>query len=885
MPRMRSVILGISGPYHELAACLLVDGKVACMVEEERLSRVRHSKSARIDNAAEWPKLAVESCLRDAGLGFADIDHIAYPFVPSERLRNIGSDEDPLPNDWSSEAGERRFVADILSVEDTLRSYGGPGARFRFHFVPHHLAHAASAFLPSPFAAAAVLTLDGIGEWDTTWLGAGRDDDLQAIQTLEYPHSLGFLWEVVSTSLGFGPYGATKVMGLAAWGDKSRYARTLSELLTLHDDGTFRIDGRALRFRSRGPSWVERLCPEAVVSPSQPRGQASADLAAALQHRTEEVLFHVARWLREATGLPKLCMAGGVALNCAANGRLARSGIFDELFVQPAANDAGTALGAALLLHHRMRPGSPRWRQLTARLGPKHTKEEIEAALSRSPLAWRHVADPAAEAAERLARGEVVGIYRSDRGEVGPRALGGRSMVADPRDRAQRQRLNRTIKRREDFRPFGPAVLAEKAEDWLDVPAAARPLLPFMLAAVDVKPGLAERIPAVVHQDGTTRPQLCSADGSPWRKLVEQFYLRTGVPMVLNTSLNVQEPICETPAEALRLVQQCGLSALLLDDVLVVAAGEPAVMAAPSAALRFEPTRDRTGVRLALVFGNEAKDGVCPFYRRDECSHCDIGAGEGQAVDAGSHLLRWQWFAHHYRNELPTVSHLVLYNSGSLLNPKEMSPEALEKLCANAAKLPALRMLSLDTRELFVRRERLSALRSRLPQQVQLRVILGLESADEEVRLIYLNKRMPTEKVEEAAAELAASGGGTGLWLSLLFAPPGRRGEAAISDLLDGVRYGVGLAARHKLPLDFNIHPFYPSRRSLRAHPDHPRADLHLLKQALAAAQNELAELGSEASLFVGWQDEQHDQRQDLRLDERALRREQVREGEGEAAD
>ena len=885
MPVMRSVILGISGPYHELAACLLVDGNVACMIEEERLSRVRHSKAARIDNAAEWPKLAVTACLRDAGLGFADIDHIAYPFIPSERLHNIGKDPDPEPDGFGSEPGERRFVADVLSIEDALRQAGGPSARFRFHYMPHHLAHAASAFLPSPFAEAAVLAVDGIGEYDTTWLGLGIGDDLQMIKTLAYPHSLGFLWEMVSEALGFGPYGATKVMGLAAYGDPQRYAQRLASIIRLGDEGTFVVDHDALRFRCRGPSWVARVLPEAEVTSMQARGQASADLAAALQAQTETVLIHLARFLKRTTNQDRLCLAGGVALNCAANGRLAREGIFAELFAQPAANDAGTALGAAMWLYHRMHAEKPRFTLTTARLGPVHTAEEIAAAVAASSLPWRRVPDPAAEAAERLARGEICGFYRSERAEVGPRALGGRSLLADPRDRASRERINQSVKRRESFRPFGPAVMAEHADDWLCIPPAARPLLPFMLAAVPVRPAQADRILAVVHADGTTRPQLVLPDGSVWRALLEQFYLRTGVPMVLNTSLNVQEPIVETPEQALRLVAECGLDALLLDDVLVVAKSEPSLAEAPAAALRFEPTQDRFGMRLSLVFGNEAKDGVCPFYRRDECSHCDIGAGEEKAATADSHAQRWNFFAHHYRRELPQVNHLVLYNSGSLLNPKEMSPLALGALCDEAAKLPSLRMLSLDTRELFVQRDRLSALRSRLPAQVSLRIILGLESADEEVRLIYLNKRMPTPAIEQAVAELAASGDNVGLWLSLVFAPPGRRGEAAVTDLVEGIRYGVALAQRHRLPVDFNIHPFYPSKRSLRAHPDHPRADVAQLQLALSAAQTELADLGSDASLFVGWQDEQHDQRQDLRLAELALRGNKEREAEGSAAD
>lgn len=883
MPHMRSVILGLSGPYHELAACLLVDGQVACMVEEERLSRTRHGKAARIDNAQEWPERAAAACLADAGLTWADVDHVTYPFVPTERLRNIGSDERPVPSSWSSEDGERRFVADVLSVESQVKHAASPQARFGFHFVPHHLSHAASAYLPSPFESAAILAVDGIGEYDTTWLGHGVQDTLAEKKTLSYPHSLGLLWEVVAEALGFGPYGATKVMGLAAYGDPGRYAALLAGVLSLGEEGSFAVDGSRLRFRDEGPCWVAREAAAALVTATTPLSQAGADLAAALQQRTEEVLLHTARWQKRTTGERALCLAGGVALNCAANGRLARDSGFDAIFAQPAANDAGTALGAALLLYHRMRPGATRWRQTTARLGPVRTEHEVQSALAHSPLRSQRVSDPAEEAAERLARGEVVGWYSSQRGEAGPRALGGRSMLADPRRAELRDHLNLHIKRRESFRPFGPALLAELATDWLIVPKAAAPLLPFMLAAVPVQPTQAARIPAVLHQDGSTRPQLVRADGSRWRQLIERFYLRSGVPMVLNTSLNVQEPICETAEEALRLVAECGLDALMVDDHVVVAASEPAFSHAPQAALRFEPVQDRYGKRLALVFGNEAKDGQCPFYRRKECSHCDIGAGEGQAVDALAHAQRLAWFAYHYRRELPEVTHLVLYNSGSLLNPREMSPSALRTICDWAARLPALRMLSLDTRELFVNRQRLRELRQRLPDQVALRVILGLESADDEVRLGLLNKRMSRAAVERAVHEVAQSGTNVGLWVSLVFGPPGRPGPAAISDLLTGIHMAVELAEAHRLPLDFNIHPFYPSRRSLLAHPEHPRADLALLDEALALAQAELTARGSSASLFVGWQDEQHDQHQAVRLIERAERSEE-RAASGRAA-
>lgn len=869
MPSMRSVILGLSGPYHESAACLLVDGKVACMVEEERLVRIRHGKPARIDNAGNWPKHAVESCLQDANLSFRDVDHVVYPFLPNERLRNIGCDSKPVQGDWGSPAGEHRFVNDILAIESVIRSHS-VGARFEFHFVPHHLAHAASAFFPSPFEQAAVLTVDGIGEFDTTWLGQGGSDSLCPHRTLHYPHSLGFLWEVVSDALGFGPTGATKVMGLAAYGDRSRYQSVLSGLVTLPAPGAFAVDGEALAFRAPGPNWVARVVPEALATQNQPLGQASADLAAALQHRTEEVLLHLARWLRQKTGCRQLCLAGGVALNCAANGRLAQAAVFDELFVQPAAHDAGTALGAALLFYHRT--PKPRWRMTTARLGPRQPIEAAKQAARLSGLPWRMVQSCADEAAERLARGQTVGIYRTDRCEVGPRALGGRSLLADPRHRTMRDHINLAVKHREPFRPFGPAVLAEHAEDFFQIPPASRPLLPFMLAAVPVKPDRVSGIAAVVHRDHTTRPQLVQADGSAYRALIERFYERTGVPMVLNTSLNVQEPIVETPDQAVRLVSQCGLDAVLLDDILVVGPAETMLDAAPAAERRFEPTLDRYGKRLALVFGNENRDGACPFWQQRQCNHCDIGRGEGQSVQPKEHARRLAWFAHHYRQDVPTVEHLLFYNSGSVLNPKEMSPWALETLCEQVASWPALRMLSIETREAFVQTKRLRPLLARLGPKVALRVVLGLESADDEVRLVHLAKRMPAGAVEHAARELAACDGPVGLWLNLVFAPPGRTGQAAETDLLAGIRFGVALSQKYGLPLDFNIHPFYPSQRSVQAFPSHPRADSSALKEAVASAQALLNELGSGASLFIGWQDERHDQQPTRRFSELANR-------------
>ncbi len=875
-----SVILGLNGPYHELSACLVVDGAVQCFLEEERLTRRRHAKDARIDNGHEWPVGAAEACLHHAGLHWPDVDEVAYAFVPEDRLRNVGIDPDPVPGGWGPPEGERRFAADVRSVEGRVRAHAGPDARFAWTWMPHHLAHAASAYLPSPFEESAVLSLDGIGELVTTWMGAGRGDRLEPLWTLAYPHSLGLLWETVSQALGLGAYGATKVMGLAAHGDPARYRTLFRDLVRLDRPGVFHLPLERLRFRSTGPGWGEREVPEAVRRDGEPFVPAHADLAAALQERTQEAVLHLARRLREATGSPRLCLAGGVALNCAANGFLAREGPFEAIFAQPAANDAGTAMGVALAAYHARRPGSPRWCMTTAQLGPTLPADARAQALAGAGLPHFEVADAAEEAAERLARGEVVGWYEG-RSEAGPRALGGRSLLADPRRAEIKDHLNLRVKHREPFRPFGPAVLAEEADRWFEIPPAARPMLPYMLAAVRVRPGLRDRIPAVVHADGTSRLQLVPPDGSGYRRLLERFFERTGVPMVLNTSLNVREPIVHRPEEALRLLREHPIDALLLDGRLVVRVDEADAGAAPPARERFEPADDAVGPRLALVFGNEFAGGECPYWRAGECLHCDIGAGEGAPAGVDGQRRRLGWFARHYARELPGVAHLVVYNSGSVLNPKEMSPGVLREIVTWGVGLPGIRMISLDTREAFVRRELLAPLRAALPARVELRAILGLESADDEVRLTLLRKRMPCEAVERALAELAAAGPGTGAWLNAVFQPPGRVGAAAVADFVGTVRWGLEAGRRAGVRVDFNVHPFYPSKRSRAAYPEHPRADAVRLAEAMDAAREEIAKAGSGAVLFVGHQVEGHDQEPEARFAE-VRRRVGAEEAEGE---
>lgn len=561
------LILGINSAYHETAAALLDRGELVAFVEEERINRRKHGKPADVGNPDELPFAAIQECLRIAGTSFDDIDLIGYSFDQAGRRANIGVDSFVTPGSWGTVAGEERFHEALMRVPMKLQTLGKKPVEPRFRWVPHHQAHAGSAFLASPFERAVVMTIDGIGEFDSLLVWLGEGSRLKPLFRLPYPHSLGFLWEKICRFLGFSEYDACKVMGLSSYGNRLRLAAEFSQIAQLHEDGTFRLSLDHLRFRAENFDGLSPLFGPPRL-PGEQILERHQDLAAALQAFTEEVMMSMAVRARRETGSKHLTLSGGVALNCVANARLEREAGYDRLFVQPAANDAGTALGAALILWTEECGRERIFVQRHPYYGPHYSSAECEHAAVERGLTVERLDKPEETVAALVADGKVVGWFQG-RMEMGPRALGNRTLLADPRRHDMRDLLNQKVKHREAFRPFAPSVLAEKAPEWFDMPCRTDST-DFMLFAYPARPGKREQIPAVVHVDGTSRIQTVQASHAPrYHALISAFERLTGVPMVLNTSFNDSEPIVMSPTHAINTFLKTGIDAVMLEGLLV----------------------------------------------------------------------------------------------------------------------------------------------------------------------------------------------------------------------------------------------------------------------------------------------------------------------------
>jgi carbamoyltransferase len=567
--------LGINAAFHDPAACLVADGRVLAAAEEERFNHVKHGKRPIPFTAWEQPYHAVDFCLRQAGIRLTDVDHVAYSFDPAlllGRRRDAESVPIPLrPGPQPAPEGfdgpwDPLFLASITNAPGLLvdgvphhlraRFKGArPDGPYRWHWVPHHLAHAASAFHPSPFRRAAVLTLDGRGEKATTGYAVGEGNNLEWLGQVHVPHSLGMLYERVTEYLGFlHSSDEYKVMALASFG-RPRFVREFRDVVRLGPRGQYTI----------GPPRLEER-----FGPARERGgeldQRHYDVAHSLQVVLEETVLEIARWLHGESGCDDCCLAGGVALNCVMNARLRDRGPFRRLWVQPAAGDAGTALGAALWVDARDRGGDGRpYHMDHALLGPGYGDDEIEEFLRWTQVPYRRLADVAEETAALLVEDKVIGWFQG-RMEFGPRALGARSILASPIHAHMQARLN-DIKDREDFRPVAPVVLEEEAANWF----VGGGVSPFMLFVFDVQPDKAERIPAVRHVDGTARIQTVNREQHPlYYDLLKAFHRRTGVPVLVNTSFNTRgEPIVCTPRDAVESFWTSPLDALVIGSFLL----------------------------------------------------------------------------------------------------------------------------------------------------------------------------------------------------------------------------------------------------------------------------------------------------------------------------
>ena len=586
--------LGINAAFHDSAAVLVRDGVVLAASEEERFTRIRHAKRPMPLTAWELPFHAIDDCLRQGGARLVDVDHVAYSYDPQHLLQGrapVDRIRLPLRATVRSAAERERpwdalFAAYVADAPAQLAD-GAPhhlcarfaGARadgpYRFHFVGHQLCHQASAFLACPFDSCAVLTLGGRGEQGTTSYGVYENQRYAALGEVCAPHSLGLLYEQVTQHLGFlHASDESRVMALAALGSP-RYLQVLRQHVQLLPGGDYRIDAIDLAALA-GPA---RVC-------GAPLERWHFDLAASLQAVLEDSALRLVRWLRQASGQPRLAMAGGVALNCVMNARLRDSQLFERIWVQPAAGDAGTALGAALWIDACHRDGAPagepglrgragvllaprRWTMEHAYLGPEYGDTAIETLLAWARLPYRRVDDVCETAAGLLARGSVIGWFQG-RMEFGPRALGARSILASPADPAMQGRIN-DLKDGEDFRPVAPAVPQECLADWFSPASANGGQAPFMLFVYNVHPEKAASIPAACHHDLTARVQTVTAASNPrLHAVLHAFGRLTGVPVLINTSFKVGgQPIVCTPKDAVDAFHSTPLDALVIGSFLL----------------------------------------------------------------------------------------------------------------------------------------------------------------------------------------------------------------------------------------------------------------------------------------------------------------------------
>jgi carbamoyltransferase len=555
---MATYVLGISCFYHDAAAALAKDGEIIAAALEERFTRIKHDFS--------FPRNAIRFCLERAGISARQLDYIVFydkPFVKFERIlftamatfpRGIRPFLQAMPL-WLK---QKLWVRNIIRKEVE--------ADCPILFTEHHESHAASAFYCSPFERAAILTVDGVGEWATATMAVGEKNRVEIRKEIRFPNSLGLFYSAITYYLGFRVNdGEYKVMGLAPYG-KPRYLEHMRELLSLHPDGSFSVNLRYFTYHY-GLKMVgrkfERLFGQKRREPESPITAFHKDVAASAQAWLEEVLMAMVRKTFEETKQPYLCMAGGVALNCVANGRILREGPFRDLFVQPASSDAGGAVGAALFVFHHLLGRKNRTPLSHVFLGSVFPPSETEAFLKKTGVNYEKLEEEILirRTADALAEQKIIGWFQGA-AEFGPRALGNRSILADPRRAEMKDIINARVKHREAFRPFAPSVLEERAPEYFDLDRPS----PYMLLVARVKKP--EEIPAVTHVDGTARVQTVNLNQNPrYYRLLKAFEERTGCPVLLNTSFNVRgEPIVNSPEDAYRCYQQTDLDILVIDS-------------------------------------------------------------------------------------------------------------------------------------------------------------------------------------------------------------------------------------------------------------------------------------------------------------------------------
>lgn len=557
------IILGINSVFHDTTACLIRDGQLIVAIEQERLSRQKHTRA--------FPYEAIDECLKVAGLSYEDVDHIAVSFKPSLDIgkKLLFALKNPTAAIAVGQLQIVRFYWKYRELNNWYKKHFR-SLKAQLHFVSHHESHVVGSFLVSPYQRAALLSLDGSGEWATGYLGFGDGTQITEYKQMYFPHSLGSVYEAVTLFVGFKPsYDEGKTMGLAPYGNADTYYEAARKTITIGPDGEILVDLSFFRFQYCKHGYLSEKFYR-VFGPPRKKGeeisQRHMDVAAAFQRVLEECGLSLCRFLREKTDAEYLVIAGGVALNSVMNGRIVRESGFKDLYVMPAAGDNGTALGAAYCVYNRVL-GQPRnFSHMNPYVGKQYSDEYVKAVLDECKLSYTHHDDIASIAAKLLAEGNILG-WMQGATEIGPRALGNRSILADPTKDYMKDKVNAEVKHREAYRPFAPSVPVERLQEYFDIQVE----VPFMLKVCDVRPEKASLLPAVTHVDGSARVQSVSSSLNPlYHRLITEFGKVTGVPVVLNTSFNIMgEPVIETPYDAIRCFFSTGLDYLVIGPYLI----------------------------------------------------------------------------------------------------------------------------------------------------------------------------------------------------------------------------------------------------------------------------------------------------------------------------
>ncbi len=563
---MSENILGISCYYHDAAACLVQDGIVTAAAEEERFNRDKHHSG--------FPHLAIRYCLNQARIDADQVDYVVFyekPFVKFNRIledyisqwpRSFGSFRKAVPLWLKSRLNMRKQISKELNIEED-----------KIFFGDHHLSHAASAFLVSPFEEAAILTIDGVGEWATTTIGCGKGNTVRIDKEIKFPHSLGLLYSAITSYLGFRVNDAEwKVMGLAPYGEP-KYLDRFLDLVDIKEDGSFRLNMKYLSYHYSSVESINRRFEKHFGRPKRQKGQELdqfyTDIAASGQKLVEDIVVKITENMYKTYQTDHIVIAGGVGLNSVANWRIMQKTGYKNIFIQPASGDSGGALGAAIGFYNLTLGKERKYRMDHAFLGPGYTGEEIRAMLDNFGAKYKEITDEEKlvdEAAKMLAQDQVIGWFQG-RMEFGPRALGNRSILANPKNPKMKEILNSKVKFRESFRPFAPSVIEEEASQYFDISIEA----PYMLLIPDVHPDKRELLPAITHVDGTARLQTVSKKTNPrYHRLLSAFKKIAGVPVLLNTSFNVRgEPIVMTPTDAYSCYMRTGIDALVIGNYIL----------------------------------------------------------------------------------------------------------------------------------------------------------------------------------------------------------------------------------------------------------------------------------------------------------------------------